>query len=190
MFYNTANAQIRLHVGIHFGGAPVVVSEPTPVVYDQPVAYNNDDYYYLPDVDAYYDTNQQCYYYNDGGSWVSAAYLPGAYRDYDWRSCRHFEIHAPRPYMHADFYRNRYNGVAFNGRWNDRGYDRGYVTAYHPDRGYSYGGYDNHRFDDQRFDRDRRDDNHFDRDRRDDNHFDRNDSHGRGSRDWDDRHGR
>jgi hypothetical protein len=85
MFYNTANAQIRLHVGVRLGG-PVVVPAPEPVAYQEPVAYNDDDYYYLPDVDAYYNVGQQCYYYNDGGNWVSAAYLPGAYRDYEWRS--------------------------------------------------------------------------------------------------------
>lgn len=180
MFYNTANAQIRLHLGIHLGG-PVVVPAPEPVAYQEPVAYNNDDYYYLPDVDAYYSVDQQCYYYNDGGAWVSAAYLPGAYRDYDWRSYRHFEIRAPRPYMHADFYRNRYSGVAFNGRWNDRAYDRGYANVtYHDNRGFGNGGYDNRRFDNQR----------FDRDRGNDRHFDRNDFRGRGGRDWDDRRGR
>ncbi len=185
LFYNTANAQIRLHVGVHFGGAPIVVSEQAPVVYDdQPVAYNdnNDDYYYLPDVDAYYNVGQQCYYYNDGGSWVSAAYLPGAYRDYDWRSCRRYEVRAPRPYMHADFYRNRFNGVAFNGRWDNRAYDRGYVTAYHSNRDFNYGGYGDRRVDDRRFE-----DRRFDHGWRNDNrHYDR----GRDNRDWNDRHER
>lgn len=180
LFYNTANAQIRLHVGVRLGG-PIVVAASEPVAYQEPVTYNNDDYYYLPDVDAYYSVGQQCYYYNEGGNWVSAAYLPGAYRDYDWRSYRHFEIRAPRPYLHADFYRNRYSGAAFNGRWNNRVYNRGYVAAnYHDNRGFGNGGYDNRRFENQR----------SDRDRRDNNHFDHNDSHGRGGHDWDDHRGR
>src|ERR1700683_1057801 len=107
LIYNTANAQIRLHVGFGFRPhvalyvpAPVVV-EPAPIyaqaapVYDQSQdVYNdsNDDYYYLPDVDAYYDVNDQCYYYNDGTDWISAAYLPGAYRNYDWRNAPRYEI--------------------------------------------------------------------------------------------------
>jgi hypothetical protein len=134
LFYNTANAQIRVGFGFHFR-APriyvpqrVVVAEQAPVVYNEPVNYDgNEDYYYLPDVDAYYSVTDQCYFYNDGGNWVSAAYLPGAYRDYDWRSVRHFEVRAPRPFMHDDYYRSRYNGVAFNGQWN-RADNRGYAN--------------------------------------------------------------
>jgi len=139
VWYNTANAQIRVHVGLNFGyprayvPARVVVAQPAPAVCEQPANYNEDvsyndadDYYYLPDVDAYYNVPNQCYYYNNGGAWVSSAYLPGAYRDYDWRSVRHYEVRAPRPFMHNDFYRAKFNGVAFNGRWNDRGYDNHY----------------------------------------------------------------
>ena len=130
LIYNTANAQIRIHLGLNFGPRPVVY-EPARVVVAQPAEYcepanynGGEDYYYLPEVDAYYSIPNQCYYYNDGGQWVSAAYLPGAYRDFDWRTARRFEVRAPRPFMHNDYYRTRYNGVAFNGHW-DRGYNRG-----------------------------------------------------------------
>ena len=77
LIYNAAKAQISLHFGLRFrprvvayAPAPVVV-EQAPVyaqaasVYDQSLAVdndNNDDYYYLPDVDAYYAVNDQCYY--------------------------------------------------------------------------------------------------------------------------------
>jgi len=136
LFYNTANAQIRVGVGFHFR-APriyvpqrVAVAEQAQVVYNEPINYDGDeDYYYLPDVDAYYSVTGQCYFYNDGGNWVSSAYLPGAYHDYDWRSVRHYEVRATRPFMHNDYYRNRYNGVAFNGQWN-RGENHSYATNY------------------------------------------------------------
>ena len=170
LVYNTANAQIGLHIGLHFGqghvayaAAPVVV-EQAPVVVEQAPVYeqaapvyndNSDDYYYLPDVDAYYDVNDQCYFYNDGDNWVSAAYLPGAYRDYDWRNARRYEVRAPRPFMHNDFYRSRYNGHAVP-EWNHANYDNhfrgGYGYADHFNRG------DDHHFDnrnngyDQHFD--------------------------------------
>lgn len=133
LLFNSAKAQIRVHLGIHFASRPVyvpervVVAQPAPDEYSEPSNYDGDeDYYYLPEVDAYYSIPEQCYYYNDGGSWVSAAYLPGAYRNYDWRVARRFEVHAHRPFMHNDYYRTRYNGVAFNGHW-DRGYSRGYA---------------------------------------------------------------
>lgn len=147
LIYNTADAQIRVHFGFRFRPR-VVVNVPAPVVAVQPAVYtepapaydesqaayddSNDDYYYLPDVDAYYDVTQQCYFYNDGNQWISAAYLPGAYRDYDWRTAARFEIRGARPYMHDDVYRTRYNGHAVNG-WARNNYDNhanyGYVRT-------------------------------------------------------------
>ena len=164
---NKADAQIRIHLGLNFAPRPVVYTAPARVVVDQsadycePTNYDGDeDYYYLPEVDAYYSIPDQCYYYNDGGAWVSATYLPGAYRDYDWRSARRYEVRAPRPFMHDTYYRTRYNGVAFNGHW-DRGYDRGYVNSYRVDHGQfrgndnrfanrNQGGYGNRQFDHNR----------------------------------------
>ena len=165
LFYHTANAQIRIHFGINFAPRPVYVPArlvvQAPVCeYTEPADYNGDeDYYYLPDVDAYYSVPEQCYYYNDGGRWVTTAYLPGSFHDFDWRYARHYEVRAPRPYMHNDYYRSRFNGVAFNGRWD------------HFDNHY-YHGYANNvnRFNDDRYNRGKQ---HLDQYRRDD-HFDRN----------------
>ena len=132
LFYNTANAQIRVHLGInlwppHVYVRPVVDVQTAPVVYaddDQADYNNNDDYYYLPDVNAYYSVSEQCYYYNDGDNWISAAYLPG-YRDYDWRNARRYEVHAARPYMHNDFYMNKYHGANNNNWAHNNNSDRG-----------------------------------------------------------------
>jgi len=145
LLYNTAKAQVRIHVGFNFGPRPVYVPARVivqqPVEYSEPVNYDGDeDYYYLPEVDAYYSVPEGCYYYNDGSRWMSAAYLPGAYRDYNWRTARRYEVRAPRPYMHHDYYRSRFGGVAFNGRWSQRNYYHG---------GYAY---NNHRNDSRRFD--------------------------------------
>lgn len=117
LFYNTAKAQI--HLGLHIVTPNVRIVAQTPV-YTEQAAYA-DDYYYLPEVDAYYSVAEQCYYYNNGGSWISAAYLPGEYRNYDWRSARRIEVREHRPYMNADFYRSRYRGNVTNwGQYNDR----------------------------------------------------------------------
>ncbi|WCT10122.1 hypothetical protein [Mucilaginibacter jinjuensis] len=120
-----ANAQIHLGLNLHFGnvGAHVVVAPPVQVVnynaYD-----NDDDFYYLPDAEAYYDVAQQCYYYNDGEQWIHAAYLPGRFRDFDWRNARHYEVRARRPYMNHDQYRTRFGG--FDPRMG--GYDNRYAN--------------------------------------------------------------
>jgi hypothetical protein len=124
LFYNKANAQI-LQIGLRLGGHHPVVeaSLAAPVA---AVSYSNaDDYYYLPDVDAYYCVPERVYYYNNGYNWVSAASLPGEYSNYDWRAARHYEVRAARPFLRADFYRDRYNGRAYDWRsYNNRNDNR------------------------------------------------------------------
>ncbi|MCC8423307.1 hypothetical protein [Mucilaginibacter sp. UR6-11] len=140
LFYNNANAQV-LQIGLRLGGGHPVIqaSLATPVA----VGYSSaDDYYYLPEVDAYYNAYEQAYYYNDCGRWVSAAYLPGEYRNYDWRNARHYEVRASRPYLNADVYREKYRGTVNNwGRNNDRIDNR------------SYGNRDDRRGNEPRFER-------------------------------------
>jgi hypothetical protein len=143
LIFGTANAQPRFRFAVHI--RPQIVVAPAPVVVEQAPAYqqpvydntavpydqtqvadNGDsDYYYLPDVDAYYDVNAQCYYYYDGGNWISAAYLPGGYSTYDWRTAPHYEIRAARPYLHADFYRGKYQGHAVS-QWAGNNYHPAY----------------------------------------------------------------
>lgn len=122
LMFNTADAQIGVHVGLNLGPVRVAYTS-APAVIEQSPVYNDDadDYYYLPAVDAYYDIADQCYLYYDGNEWISAAYLPGAYRDYDWRSTRYYEIRGRRPFMNDDFYRSRYHGEAM--AWNRGRYD-------------------------------------------------------------------
>jgi len=113
---NNADAQVRINVGFNLGGPHIVA----------PYSHVN-DYYYLPEVDAYYSVGEEQYYYNDGYSWVSAAYLPGAYRNYNWRTARRYEVNAYRPYMNHRVYRERFHGSGFDWRRynnNNRDFDR------------------------------------------------------------------
>src|SRR3569833_2468298 len=118
LFYNAANAQFGLHIGVRlfphrvFVPRPVVVVQPQVPVYQEPVVSDSDDcdFYYLPDVGAYYSVNEQCYYYLDGDNWIATAYLPGVYHDFDWRYARRFEIRESRPYLRNSFFRDRYQG--------------------------------------------------------------------------------
>lgn len=157
LFYTNANAQI-LQIGLRLGGhRPVVeASLETPVAVS---CSDADDYYYLPDVDAYYCVPERVYYYNNGYNWVPAASLPGDYCNYDWRAARHYEVRVARPFLRADFYRERFNGRACDWRrYNDR--------------------YDN-RYDARRDDRyDNRYDNRYDR-RQDDRYDNRRDYYNR-----------
>ncbi|MEP6928973.1 MAG: hypothetical protein ABI850_03140 [Flavobacterium sp.] len=46
----------------------------------------NDDsrYYYLPDIDIYYDVTESQYIYDNNGKWVRESKLPSRYRNYDF----------------------------------------------------------------------------------------------------------
>lgn len=48
-----------------------------------PVGYTDVQYYYLPDVEAYYDVPSARFIYLEGGNWVHRKYLPRQYRSYD-----------------------------------------------------------------------------------------------------------
>jgi hypothetical protein len=179
LFYNTANAQIGIHLGLHIN-TPVIRLVANAPVYDEPAPADYDaanDYYYLPDVNAYYSVAEQCYYYNDGDNWISAAYLPGEYRNYDWRNARHFEVRARRPYLNNDFYRSRFNGNVTDWRRFDNR-DRGYANRdFNRDQHFS----DRPRVDDHRFDNRGGNQNNFARpENRNDNNYNRQQQPDRG----------
>ncbi len=132
----TAKAQVGVSVGMQIG--PLVINVHKPVMPPpQPVIY--DDFYYLPDVEAYYSVPEHCYYYMDEDDrWISGQYLPGRYHDYDWRRARRYEVRAQRPYANHEFYRNKFGG--------NRGGNWGYGEQYANRGGYDRrGGYDVYR---------------------------------------------
>lgn len=67
----TAKAQVSVNVNI---GSPPLWG---------PVGYTEVQYYYLPDVEAYYDVQSSMFIYYGGGSWIRRASLPTRYRYYD-----------------------------------------------------------------------------------------------------------
>ncbi|OIV40227.1 hypothetical protein [Flavobacterium johnsoniae] len=48
-----------------------------------PQGYDDSRYYYLPDIDIYYDVAQSQYIYDNNGRWVRERRLPAKYRQYD-----------------------------------------------------------------------------------------------------------
>ena len=82
-----------------------------------PSGYDRADYYYLPDVEAYYYVPRQQFIYLDAGRWVFAANLPGRYRNYDLYSGYKVVINQARPYDHFYDHRNQY--ARYRG-WNSR----------------------------------------------------------------------
>jgi len=71
LFAYTGQAQISVNVNL---GAPPQWG---------PAGYNDVQYYYLPDVEAYYDVPSSKFIYYSGGTWVRRASHPSRYRTYD-----------------------------------------------------------------------------------------------------------
>ncbi len=117
-------------------------------------------YYYLPEIDTYYDIAARQFIYFDGRDWAFSYELPYMFRDYDLYRGFKVVINEPRPYLHCDVYRNRY--ITY---YNS--YRRPAAPVYRYDNDRFYHGRDNDRFA-KRYDRD---------DRRG---YDRDDDHDRG----------
>jgi len=102
LFLATATAvQAQVSVNVNFG---------TPPSWG-PRGYSGVRYYYLPDVEAYYDIQFSKFIYNVGGVWVHRTYLPRQYRNYDLN--RGYKVvirdyHGDAPYVRYNDFRQRY----------------------------------------------------------------------------------
>ncbi|HVZ24842.1 MAG TPA: hypothetical protein VG842_02245 [Sediminibacterium sp.] len=97
-FQQAACAQVRLSVDVNIGNQPVW----------GPVGYDHVEYYYLPDIDAYYYVPRHQFVYLEGKRWIFAASLPARYRGYDLYGGYKVVVNEPRPYLRAAYYRQQY----------------------------------------------------------------------------------
>jgi len=101
---NAANAQVRLSVGINIGSQPEW----------GPTGYDHVDYYYMPDIDAYYDINAHQYVYYNNNVWVHTVSLPPRYANYDVYHGYKVVVNERTPWVHNDVYRKKY--ATYKGR--------------------------------------------------------------------------
>lgn len=121
--YNESQAQVRFNINLNVGARPA---------WGVPGNYAG-DYYYLPEIDSYYDIPSRQFIYFDGRSWIYAANLPYIYRDYDLYRGYKVVVNEPRPYLRGDFYRDRYRSyyntyrtrVEIGSRYDNDRYNRG-----------------------------------------------------------------
>lgn len=97
LFSQSANAQVSFRVNI--GVQPIW----------GPSGYDHVEYYYLPEIEAYYyvPTRQYIYLYN--GRWISRSYLPQRYRNFDMYKTRKIVVNEVRPYMRHNEIKSRYS---------------------------------------------------------------------------------
>lgn len=96
-------------------------------------------YYYIPDIQAYYDVSSSNYIYMSGGRWIHSANLPRAHRDYDLYGGHKVllkDYHGERPYDnykdHQKNYPKGYNHGQEQKTFGERpGNDRGHGNGDH-----------------------------------------------------------
>jgi hypothetical protein len=130
-----ADAQIHLSLGLNINAQPEW----------GPVGYDNARYYYMPDIDAYYDVPAHQYVYFENNVWVHRQRLPARFNNFDRYHSYKAVINEERPWQHNDQVRVKYAG--YRGR-----HDQVIIRESHDSR------YRNHwKGDDDRRDGDHRD---------------------------------
>ncbi|SER78028.1 hypothetical protein [Pedobacter rhizosphaerae] len=101
-----------------------------------PTGYDHVDYYYLPDVESYYDVPKRQFVYLNGNDWVFANNLPSRYGNYDLYNGYKVVINSPRPYL--NFRNDKVKYAKFKGNGKKQMVIRGsreskyYVVKGHP----------------------------------------------------------
>jgi hypothetical protein len=88
-----------------------------------PQGNDNSRYYYLPDIDTYYDVTKSQFIYDNNGKWIRENRLPSKYRQYDLYGgykvvLNDYRGDAPYTYhkKHRDNYPKGYHGNPQNNR--------------------------------------------------------------------------
>ncbi|SFA92968.1 hypothetical protein SAMN05660845_1034 [Flavobacterium swingsii] len=98
LVFSFSKAQVSVNVNI---GAPPVWG---PVV-------TTEEYYYLPDINSYYDIHQSQFIYLNRGVWIRSASLPSRYRSYNLNTGYVVvlnDYHGQRPYSHYKKHKMKY----------------------------------------------------------------------------------
>ena len=104
----TISSQSQVSVNVNIG--PPVWAPAAPVEVH---------YYYLPDIEVYYDVPARRYIYLHNGRWHRSAALPARYRGYDLyhgRTVYLTDYRGNRPYAYFKQHKVKYRG---NGNWNN-----------------------------------------------------------------------
>ena len=93
--YSFAQVSVNVNVGTPAWGVPVTTER----------------YYYIPDIETYYDIPSREYIYMHNGVWVRSVSVPVIYRNYDFHRGRKIVIHdynGRAPYAYYNVHRVKY----------------------------------------------------------------------------------
>jgi len=94
----TNHTQAQLSVSINIGNQPSWAPE----------GYDDAQYYYIPDMDIYYDVPAHQFVYQNNRQWVRAAALPSSYRNFDLYRVHKVPINQKNAYRYHDRDRKQY----------------------------------------------------------------------------------
>ena len=95
---SAAVAQLRINLGFNVDRQPIW----------GPVGYDHAEYYYLPDIEAYYNVPQHRFYYNEGGRWVGRSSLPSRFGKVDLYHAHKVVMNEKEPWTNHSTYKDKY----------------------------------------------------------------------------------
>ncbi len=75
-----------------------------------PAGYDNVNYYYFPDKEAYYSVPDRQYIYSNNGKWVKTTTRPTFFQGFNLNEAYKVVINEPQPYLHHQNYKVKYAG--------------------------------------------------------------------------------
>ena len=96
---STLNAQVSFSIGFNLNNQPAW----------GPTGYDYAEFYYLPDIEVYYNVPQHRYYYNQGGRWRYSYNLPSRYSNYDLYNSYKVVVNERNPWRNHYTYRDKYS---------------------------------------------------------------------------------
>lgn len=104
VFVQANEGQAQVSVNINLGNQPLW----------GPVGYDYVRYYYMPEIDVYYNVNSRKYTYWKGNKWVTKSSLPGYYKNFDVYRTYKVVINDNNPWGRHQYYKGRYGRYAHN----------------------------------------------------------------------------
>ena len=111
---SASHAQVQVNVNI--GTAPT---------WGPPIT--NEDYYFLPDIETYYDIRTSQYIYMNNGRWIRVNNLPSRYRNYNLNGAQIIilsDYHGRSPYV--NFHNHKIKYMKKNKHWDHDNGDNGH----------------------------------------------------------------
>ena len=120
-----ADAQVKFNLNLNIGSQPEW----------GPTGYNHAEYYYMPDIDAYYYVPGHQYVYQQNNAWIRSGGLPPRFHNYDVYHGYKVVVNQPEPWRNQAVIRAKY--AVFRGRHDQvvirDSHDNRYQNHWHGD---------------------------------------------------------